>query len=155
MVLIICEDVWLLMSSIKIDSKLKLSFMASLMASELRQCVELVELSLEHNKLVWPLLDFSWHNDVFVVAEPGELAEKFLQSVKFSLLSTMRSHRRKSASLLANVSTISDLVAFKPYFQIGGIVHRYLGRQTLVMEDNQEIGLYMIRRTVPSMQFIS
>ena len=78
------------------------------------------------------VLLFSWHNDVFVVAEPGELAEKFLQNVKFSLLSTMRSHRRKGASLLANISTISDLVAFKPYFQIGGIVHRYLGRQTLV-----------------------
>jgi len=69
---------------------------------------------------------------VFVVAEPGELAEKFLQNVKFSLLSTMRSNRRKGATLLANISTISDLVAFKPYFQIGGIVHRYLGRQTLV-----------------------
>lgn len=97
-------------------------------------------------------LIISWHNDVFVVAEPGELAEKFLQNVKFSLLSTMRSHRIKGASLLANISTISDLVAFKPYFQIGGIVHRYLGRQTLVMEDNQEIGSYMFRRTVPSMQ---
>ncbi|XP_027922145.1 phospholipase A I isoform X2 [Vigna unguiculata] len=93
----------------------------------------------------------SWHNDVFVVAEPGELAEKFLQNVKFSLLSTMRSHRRKGANLLANISTISDLVAFKPYFQIGGIVHRYLGRQTLVMEDDQEIASYMFRRTVPSM----
>jgi len=69
---------------------------------------------------------------VFVVAEPGELAEKFLQNVKISLLSTMRSNRRKGATLLANISTISDLVAFKPYFQIGGIVHRYLGRQTLV-----------------------
>lgn len=67
-----------------------------------------------------------------MVAEPGELAEKFLQSVKFSLLSTMTSHRRKGASLLGNISTISDLVTFKPYFQIGGIVHRYLGRQTLV-----------------------
>nr|XP_027192226.1 phospholipase A I isoform X1 [Cicer arietinum] len=97
----------------------------------------------------------SWHNDVFVVAEPGELAEKFLQNVKFSLLSTMRSHRRKGASLLASISTISDLVAFKPYFQIGGIVHRYLGRQTLVMEDNQEIGSYMFRRTVPSMHISS
>ncbi|KAK4258981.1 hypothetical protein QN277_005366 [Acacia crassicarpa] len=92
----------------------------------------------------------SWHNDVFVVAEPGELAEKFLQSVKFSLLSTMRSHRRKGASLLANISTVSDLVAFKPYFQIGGIVHRYLGRQAIVMEDDEEIASYMFRRTVPS-----
>lgn len=74
----------------------------------------------------------SWQNDVFVVAEPGELAEKFLQNVKFSLLSTMRSHRRKGASLLASISCISELVAYKPYFHIGGIVHRYLGRQTLV-----------------------
>lgn len=74
----------------------------------------------------------SWQNDVFVVAEPGELAEKFLQSFKFSLLSTMRSHRRKCASLLANISTVFDLVASKPYFQIGGIVHRYVGHQTLV-----------------------
>ncbi|XP_038894620.1 phospholipase A I isoform X2 [Benincasa hispida] len=93
----------------------------------------------------------SWRNDVFVVAEPGELAEKFLQSVKISLLSAMHSHRRKGASLLANVLTVSDLVALKPHFQIGGIVHRYLGRQTQVMEDNQEIGAYLFRRTVPSL----
>ncbi|XP_027365229.1 phospholipase A I-like isoform X2 [Abrus precatorius] len=96
-------------------------------------------------------LILSWRSDVFVVAEPGELAEKFLQSVKLSLLSTMRSHRRRGASLLTNISTISDLVALKPCFQIGGIAHRYLGRQTLVMEDDQEIGSYMFRRTVPSM----
>ncbi|KAH1116229.1 hypothetical protein GLYMA_17G015200v4 [Glycine max] len=110
--------------------------------------VGVIHLALQNNS---DGLIVSWHNDVFVVAEPGELAEKFLQNVKFSLLSTMRSHRRKGASLLANISTISDLVAFKPYFQIGGIVHRYLGRQTLVMEDDQEIASYMFRRTVPSM----
>ncbi|XP_060973260.1 phospholipase A I isoform X1 [Cannabis sativa] len=92
----------------------------------------------------------SWQNDVFVVAEPGELADKFLQSVKMSLLSVMRS-RRKAGSLLANISTVSDLVGSKPYFQIGGIVHRYIGRQTQVMEDDQEIGAYLFRRTVPSM----
>ncbi|XP_016197443.1 phospholipase A I isoform X3 [Arachis ipaensis] len=85
----------------------------------------------------------SWQNDVFVVAEPGEHAEKFLQSVKCSLLSTMRSHRRKGASLLSNISTISELVAFKPHFQIGDIVHRYLSRQTMVLEDEQEISSYM------------
>ncbi|KAI4298662.1 hypothetical protein L6164_032195 [Bauhinia variegata] len=93
----------------------------------------------------------SWQNDVFVVAEPGELAERFLQCVKSSLLATMRNHRRKGASMLSRISTVSDLVAFKPYFQIGCIVHRYLGRQTLVMEDDQEIASYMFRRTVPSM----
>ena len=67
-----------------------------------------------------------------MVAEPGELADKFLQSVKRGLLSVMQSRRRKAASLLANISTISDLVASKTYFQIGGIVHRYIGRQTQV-----------------------
>ncbi|KAA8515487.1 hypothetical protein F0562_018902 [Nyssa sinensis] len=93
----------------------------------------------------------SWQNDVFVVAEPGELADKFLQSVKFSLLSIMRAWHRKYASTITNISSVADLVAFKPSFQIGCIVHRYIGRQTQVMEDDQEIGAYMFRRTVPSM----
>lgn len=75
---------------------------------------------------------FSWQKDVFVVAEPGELADKFLQSVKFSLLSVMRAHRRRDASVLAGISTIADMVARRPCFQIGGIVHRYIGRQTQV-----------------------
>ncbi|CAK7351091.1 unnamed protein product [Dovyalis caffra] len=93
----------------------------------------------------------SWQNDVFVVAEPGDLADKFLQSVKFSLLSMNRSRHRKNTSLLANISTVADLVHCKPYFQVGNVVHRYVGRQTQVMEDDQEIGAYMFRRTVPYM----
>ncbi|KAJ6401888.1 hypothetical protein OIU84_014045 [Salix udensis] len=93
----------------------------------------------------------SWQNDVFVVAEPGDLANKFLQSVKFSLLSMNQSHHRKITSLLANISTVADLVHYKPYFQVGNVIHRYIGRQTQVMEDDQEIGAYMFRRTVPSM----
>ncbi|KAL5775437.1 hypothetical protein ACOSP7_012994 [Xanthoceras sorbifolium] len=93
----------------------------------------------------------SWQNDVFVVAEPGELADKFLQSVKYSLLSVMRSNRRKGASVLAKISTIADLVRCRPYFQVGNVVHRYIGRQTQVMEDDQEFAAYMFRRTVPSM----
>lgn len=109
--------------------------------------VGIIHLALQ-NDLFGSIL--SWQNDVFVVAEPGELADKFLQSVKHSLLSMMRSRHIKDASI-ANISTISDLVACKPHFQIGGIVHRYIGRQTQVMEDNQEIGAYMFRRTVPSL----
>ncbi|PWA96759.1 phospholipase,galactolipase [Artemisia annua] len=93
----------------------------------------------------------SWQNDVFVVAEPGELAEKFLQNVKYSLLSMLKGRRRKYMSAISNISSISELVACRPYFQIGGVVHRYIGRQTQVMEDDQEIGAYMFRRTVPSM----
>lgn len=110
--------------------------------------VGIIHLALQNDSLGSIL---SWQNDVFVVAEPGELADKFLQSVKRSLLSVMQSRYRKAASLLSNISTVSDLVARKPYFQIGGIVHRYIGRQTQVMDDDQEIGAYLFRRTVPSM----
>ncbi|XP_030968932.1 phospholipase A I [Quercus lobata] len=110
--------------------------------------VGIIHLSLQNDSIGSIL---SWQNDVFVVAEPGELAEKFVQSVKLSLLPVMRRHHRKGASVLANISTVSDLVSFRPYFQIGGIGHRYIGRQTQVMEDDQEIGAYMFRRTVPSM----
>ncbi|KAK9056382.1 hypothetical protein SSX86_027472 [Deinandra increscens subsp. villosa] len=93
----------------------------------------------------------SWQNDVFVVAEPGELAEKFIQNVKYSLLSMLKGRRRKYTSAITSISSVSDLVACRPYFQIGGVVHRYIGRQTQVMDDDQEIGAYMFRRTVPSM----
>ncbi|RAL44858.1 hypothetical protein DM860_003617 [Cuscuta australis] len=92
----------------------------------------------------------SWQNDVFVVAEPGELAEKFLKSVKFSLLSMLRGRKRKYASVITGISTVADLVSCRPFFQIGGVVHRYIGRQTQVMEDDREIGAFMFRRTVPS-----
>ncbi|ONI10026.1 hypothetical protein PRUPE_4G024000 [Prunus persica] len=109
--------------------------------------VGIVHLALQNDSLGSIL---SWQNDVFVVAEPGELADKFLQSVKSSLISVMRNRCRKAASSLSNISTVSDLVACRPYFQIGGIVHRYMGRQTQVMEDGQEIGAYLFRRTVPS-----
>lgn len=75
---------------------------------------------------------YSWQNDVFVVAEPGELADRFLQSVKISMLSLMQSRRRKIASPFSTISNISDLVRARPYFQVGNIVHRYMGRQTQV-----------------------
>ncbi|CAA3027259.1 phospholipase A I [Olea europaea subsp. europaea] len=91
----------------------------------------------------------SWQNDVFVVAEPGELADRFLQSVKYSLLLMMKGRRRKYAAAITNISTVADLVSCRSYFQIGGVVHRYIGRQTQVMEDDREIGAYMFRRTVP------
>ncbi|XVF26007.1 hypothetical protein REPUB_Repub13aG0263100 [Reevesia pubescens] len=110
--------------------------------------VGIIHLALQ-NDSVGSIL--SWQNDVFVVAEPGELADKFLQSVKVSMLSVMRSQRRKGASPFANITTIADLIHCRPYFQVGNIGHRYIGRQTQVMEDDQEIGAYMFRRTVPSL----
>ncbi|XP_062186520.1 phospholipase A I [Phragmites australis] len=92
----------------------------------------------------------SWQNDVFVVAEPGELADRFLQSVKTSLSTLLRGCKRKGTYSLSKISCLSELVAEWPSFEIGGIHHRYIGRQTQVMEDNQEIGAYMFRRTVPA-----
>ncbi|KAJ6834361.1 putative phospholipase A I [Iris pallida] len=58
-------------------------------------------------------------NDVFVVAEPGELADKFLQCVKVSLLPLMRGHKKKDAYPLSKVLSVSDLVARWPNFQVG------------------------------------
>jgi len=96
----------------------------------------------------------SWQNDVFVVAEPGELADRFLLSVKLSLSSLMRGRHRKYMYILDKISSVADLVASWPYFHVGGILHRYIGRQTQVMEDDQEIGAFMFRRTVPSIHLI-
>nr|GEX43802.1 phospholipase A I-like [Tanacetum cinerariifolium] len=93
----------------------------------------------------------SWQNDIFVVAEPGELAEKFLQNVKYSFQSMLRGRRRRYMSDISNISTVADLVASKPCFQIGAVVHLFMGRQTQVNDDDQEIGAYMFHRTIPSM----
>jgi hypothetical protein len=74
----------------------------------------------------------SWQNDVFVVAEPGELADRFLQSVKTILSTLLRGCNRKGAYSLSKISCLSELVAEWPSFEIGGIHHRYIGRQTQV-----------------------
>lgn len=92
----------------------------------------------------------SWQNDVFVVAEPGELAERFLQSVKLGLSSKVRGRSRKDAAAISKILTLADLVAYRPCFQVGCILHRYIGRQTHVLEDDQEIAAFLFRRTVPS-----
>ncbi|KAE8664472.1 hypothetical protein F3Y22_tig00112762pilonHSYRG00054 [Hibiscus syriacus] len=67
------------------------------------------------------------------------------------MLSMMPSQGRKGASPFANITTIADLIHCSPYFKVGNIGHKYIGRQTHVMEDDQEIGAYMFRRTVPSL----
>ncbi|KAJ4813221.1 Patatin [Rhynchospora pubera] len=98
----------------------------------------------------------SWQNDVFVVAEPGESADRFIQSVKTSLSLALQGQKRKEAyNDLSKILCLSDLVAKWPSFQVGGILHRYIGRQTQVMDDNQEIGAFMFRRTVPAVHMTS
>lgn len=94
-------------------------------------------------------LIFSWRNDVFVVAEPGGLADAFLQSVRANMWLGIR-HQLKKSSVMPKISTISDLVARYPHFQLGGVLHRFIGRQTQVMADDQEIGAYMFQRTLPA-----
>lgn len=94
-------------------------------------------------------LIFSWRNDVFVVAEPGGLADAFLQSVRANLWLGVGHHLKKS-SVMPKISTIADLVARYPRFQLGDVLHRFIGRQTQVMADDQEIGAYMFQRTLPA-----
>ena len=65
---------------------------------------------------------------MFFVAEPGELADKFIQCVKVSMLSAMRSQHQKGASPFSNITTIADLIRCRPYFQVGNIGHRYIVR---------------------------
>ncbi|KAI4312010.1 hypothetical protein MLD38_036869 [Melastoma candidum] len=48
------------------------------------------------------------------------------------------------------MSTVADLVASSRQFQVGCIVRRYIGCQTQVVEDDQEIGAYMFHGTVPA-----
>lgn len=67
-----------------------------------------------------------------MVAEPGELADRFLQSVITSLSNLLRGRNRKGAYSLSKISCLSELVAEWPSFEIGGIHHRYIGRQTQV-----------------------
>eukprot|EP01018_Ginkgo_biloba_P003530 Gb_32589 [translate_table: standard] len=95
-------------------------------------------------------LILSWRNDVFVVAEPGILAEAFLQSVSASMSLGIRHQFKKRSSVMPKISTISDLVACYPRFQLGDVLHRFIGRQTQVMADDQEIGAYMFQRTLPA-----
>ncbi|GLJ49400.1 hypothetical protein SUGI_1045520 [Cryptomeria japonica] len=94
-------------------------------------------------------LILSWRNDVFVVAEPGALADAFLQGVRASLFLGV-GQKFKKCSTMPKISTISGLVARYPRFQLGGVLHRFMGRQTQVMADDQEIAAYMFQRMLPA-----
>ncbi|KAH9329902.1 hypothetical protein KI387_002010 [Taxus chinensis] len=56
----------------------------------------------------------------------------------------------RSVHIVPKISTISDLVARYPRFQLGGVLHRFIGRQTQVMADDQEIAAYMFQRMLPA-----
>ncbi|XP_078437469.1 phospholipase A I-like protein isoform X2 [Wolffia australiana] len=94
----------------------------------------------------------SWQNDVFLVAEPGEMADRFLES---AIMSLRLSGKRGGATFLTGMNSIADLVTHHRSFLVGGILHRYLGRQTQVMEDDQEVAAYMFRRTVPAAHLVA
>uniref|UniRef100_A0ACD5U782 Uncharacterized protein n=1 Tax=Avena sativa TaxID=4498 RepID=A0ACD5U782_AVESA len=96
---------------------------------ELRQCVLLEELSLEHNKLVRPLLDFRSVPKLRVLRLFGNPLE-FLPEI-------LPLHNLRHLTL-ANIR-IDALESLKS-----------VTVQIEVMEDNQEIGAYMFRRTVPA-----
>ncbi|KAJ7541796.1 hypothetical protein O6H91_10G077200 [Diphasiastrum complanatum] len=92
-------------------------------------------------------LTLSWRNDVFAVAEPGELAEEFLKSVMESIRFCTRS-RTKKRTPFQRISSLLDLVAEHPRFVWKGALHRFVGRHTQVLLDGQEVGAYLFRRTL-------
>ncbi|GKA83151.1 phospholipase A I-like protein [Tanacetum coccineum] len=126
--------------------KMETSVMIHLLPGIIIVALLLVNESVNAKNLTNPS-DFSInsgsYNDIFVVAEPGELAEKFLQNIKYNFQSMLRGRRRRYMSDISHINIVADLVASKPCFHIEAVVHRFMGRQTqicfLVMEQNGQV----------------
>ncbi|CAM6093593.1 unnamed protein product [Calypogeia fissa] len=100
-------------------------------------------------------LIISWKSDIISVAEPGEMAEAFLQSVVGSMRMCISSKPgKKRGPHLLKFSTLSELVASYPRFILGGALHRFMGRHTQVLSDGQEVGSYLFRRTLPAQHIV-
>ncbi|KAG6554512.1 hypothetical protein Mapa_003891 [Marchantia paleacea] len=100
-------------------------------------------------------LIMSWKSDIVSVAEPGEMAEGFLQTVVANMrIGVTSKARKKRSSHLPKFSSLSSLVAACPRFMIGGALHRFMGRHTQVLPDGQEVGSYLFRRTLPASHLV-
>ncbi|KAL3687976.1 hypothetical protein R1sor_014285 [Riccia sorocarpa] len=96
-----------------------------------------------------PLGSKSWKSDIISVAEPGEMAEGFLQTVAANMrIGATGKARKKRGSQLPKFSSLSSLVASCPRFMIVGGLPRFMGRHTQVLPDGQEVGSYLFRRTL-------
>ncbi|KAH7298485.1 hypothetical protein KP509_25G046000 [Ceratopteris richardii] len=111
--------------------------------------VGIIHLALESDSAG---LILGWQNEVFAVAEPGASADTFLQSV-ISYMRLLSNHRKQLAP--SRLTTIASLVAQFPKFFIGRILYRFIGRQTQVLADEQEVGAYLFQRTFPSIHLIA
>ncbi|KAL3700629.1 hypothetical protein R1sor_018651 [Riccia sorocarpa] len=95
------------------------------------------------------ILSFVWKSDIISVAEPGEMAEGFLQTVVANMrIGVTGKARKKRDSQLPKFSSFSSLVASCPRFIIVGGLHRFMGRHTQVLPYGQEVGSYLFRRTL-------
>ncbi|KAL3698724.1 hypothetical protein R1sor_012800 [Riccia sorocarpa] len=94
-------------------------------------------------------LIMSWKSDIISVAEPGEMAEGFLQTVAANMrIGATGKARKKRGSQLPKFSSLSSLVASCPRFMIVGGLPRFMGRHTQVLPDGQEVGSHLFRRTL-------
>lgn len=94
-------------------------------------------------------LILGWQNEVFAVAEPGASADAFLQSV-IAYMRMFGGNKHKKQLITPKLTTIASLVMEFPKFFIGRTLHRFIGRQTQVLADEQEVGAYLFQRTFPS-----
>eukprot|EP00250_Pteridium_aquilinum_P010694 c19570_g1_i2 orf=492-3833(-) len=95
-------------------------------------------------------LILGWQSEVFAVAEPGASADAFLQSVMtYMRLYSGRRHKKQQL-VHSKITTVASLVSECPKFFIGRALYRFIGRQTQVLTDDQEVGAYLFQRTLPS-----
>ncbi|KAI5081182.1 hypothetical protein GOP47_0004365 [Adiantum capillus-veneris] len=94
-------------------------------------------------------LILGWQSEVFAVAEPGVSADAFLQNV-IGFMRLFSGSRPKKQLITPKITTVANLVAEFPKFFIGRTLYRFIGRQTQVLADEQEVGAYLFQRTFPS-----
>ncbi|KAL3676501.1 hypothetical protein R1sor_026449 [Riccia sorocarpa] len=92
----------------------------------------------------------NWKSDIISVAEPGEMAEGFLQTVVANMrIGVTGKARKKRDSQLPKFSSFSSLVASCPRFMIVGGLHRFMGRHTqfagLNFADSLESGAHVLK----------
>lgn len=127
----------------------QLSVPVSLLNEQLQRSpqVGIVHLALQSDSAG---LILAWQSDIFAVAEPGVSADAFLQSVMANMRLYSGSKRKKQHLAPPKILTVASLVSEFPKFFIGRALYRFIGRQTQVLADEQEVGAYLFQRTLPS-----
>ncbi|MCO5598027.1 hypothetical protein L7F22_052116 [Adiantum nelumboides] len=94
-------------------------------------------------------LILGWQSEAFAVAEPGVSADAFLQNV-IAYMRLFSGSKHKKQLVARKITTVANLVAEFPKFFIGRTLYRFIGRQTQILADEQEVGAFLFQRTFPS-----